>query len=108
MKAERDKACVDLKLTEEKLRGTEKKSGKLNDGWERERADMEARMTGLIKQVDRLKNDPTASKEGAKKLQDKLNEYKHKLKLSNQLIAKFSQQIGMGGVQHQPAELLGP
>ena len=42
-------------------------------------------------------------------MQAKLNEYKQKLKLSNQLIAKFSQSMGMQQVpDHQPAEVLGP
>jgi exonuclease SbcC len=83
LKEERDRFHVEAKTAEEKLRVVEKTTHKTQDGWERERADLEARMAGLIKQVDRLKSDPTTSREGALKMQAKINEYKQKVKLAN-------------------------
>ena len=58
-------------------------------------------MAGLIKQVDRMKSDPSNSKEGVQKLQAKLNEYKQKIKLSNQLIAKVSQAMNVQNLGQQ-------
>ena len=66
-------------------------------------------MAGLISQVERMKNDPSTSKEGALKMQNKVNEYKHKLKLANQVIQKFSQGMGLQNVpEREAAEVLGP
>lgn len=105
LKEERDRFQVEARSAEEKLRIAEKQGNKTQDGWERERANLEARMAGLIKQVDKMRNDPTTSKEGVLRLKEKVNEYKRKVKLANQVIAKISQKVGIVPTSD---ELLGP
>ena len=89
LKAEKDKYQVETKLADEKLRESEKKSNQLQDSWEREKKDLEARMVGLIKSVEKYQADPTTSREQVNEYKRKANEYKKKLAMMNQLVEKM-------------------
>jgi len=80
---------VETKLADEKLRESEKKSNQLQDSWEREKKDLEARMVGLIKSVEKYQADPTTSREQVNEYKRKANEYKKKLAMMNQLVEKM-------------------
>lgn len=93
LKNKTEEAKVELKLLEEKMQKNAKAQAMNNDAWTREKKDLELRIVQLLKTLESYKNEGT--KDQLNECKRKTNEYKQKVRLANETIAKLTNKLMM-------------